>query len=182
MGKREENDGISSMIRYINNNPEAVQHLEEFLNGEPVNINPLPELPAPIMTLYSYKGVYFESLQEAEQIVEDSDNEESRIRVISYLGRVAGEPDVIMETFLGSTKLPTLYAARVNGGCLTYNWSRSTYKGEFCWDGHSVGIEHLYAEFRRRGVEFEKDLSGEEQKCNARYLELTKAVIGGSSK
>ena len=182
MGKDPELEEIRRMMNYIDTNKEAAQHFEEFLNGEPVNVNPLPELPAPIMTLYSYKGVYFESLQEAAQIVEDSDNEESRIRVISYLGRVAGEPDVIMETFLGSTKLPTLYAARVNGGCLTYNWSRSTYKGEFCWNGYSVGVEHLYAEFRRRGVEFEKDLSGEEQRCNARYLELTKVGFGGSSK
>ena len=175
MGKDPELEEIRRMINYINTNKDAAQHFKEFLNGKPVNINPLPELPEPIMTLYDYRGVFFESLQEVEQIVEDSDNEKSKIRVISYLGRVADRPDVISEIHFGSKGRPTLYTAGANGGCGMYSWDRSTHQGKFVWEGYEWGVENLYAEFRKRGVTFEKDYSGEEKKYNEKCIELAKA-------
>ena len=104
-----------------------------MIDGEPVNINPLKELPKSKMRLYGFNGVfsssYFDTEKELIEYVKTHNTSNGSICVIDYLGNVAGYSDVIKVTYENGEYV--LYTAVDEYGYGKYNYERSIYKGEF---------------------------------------------------
>lgn len=131
--------------------------MKKMYYGKPVNINPLPELPAPEMRLWSIDGNYFESLDKALRYCITNKISAKKLNVIDYYRNLAGRFDVIRKS---SNKTSILYTAVDRDGYGLYNNEISIYRGEFVWEYNYGSIRELYKPFKERGVNFENDVYG----------------------
>lgn len=140
---------------------------------ETKNVNPLTKIPKPQMRLYGFSGVfsaYFDTEEELIEWVKTHNTKFGDICIIDYLGDVAGCSDVIRKTYKsGKSKL---YVACNEDGYGTYNFERSTYRGEFVWEYSHGSLREMYSAFRDRGISFKNDVYGEIDKRNQKILEL----------
>lgn len=131
--------------------------MKKMYYGEPVNINPLPELPAPEMRLYSIGNDYFESIDELLEYCRKNHKTSEGLNVIDYYRNLAGRFDVIRKS---SNKTSILFTAVDRDGYGLYNNEISIYRGEFVWEYNYGSIRELYKPFKERGVNFENDVYG----------------------
>ena len=93
-----------------------------------------------------------ELIEWAKEHNRDSDS----IRVMDYLGTVAGRSDVIRVKYPDGKDL--LFTHCDEDGYGIYNYNRSIYRGEFIWEYSYGSISDMYKEFRDRGIVFENDI------------------------
>lgn len=174
-------DSISPMAVALSNalkDNELMKHtasiLKRMCDGEPVNQNPLTEIPAPQMRLYGFSGAfksaYFDTEAELEEYVKTHDTSFGSICVIEYLGNVAGRSDVIRTT--SKNRKPMLLTVCDRDGYGIYNEERSIYCGEFVWEYNNGDIKDMYSAFRDRGIVFEDDIYGKLEEEDRKLLQM----------
>lgn len=143
-------------------------------DGEPVNKNPLTEIPTPQMVLYGFSGVfksaYFDTKVELEEYIKTNDTSFGSTCVIEYLGSVAGRSDVIRST--SKNRKPILLTVCDRDGYGIYNEERSIYCGEFIWEYNNGDIKDMYFAFRDRGIVFENDIYGKPPEQDRKLLQM----------
>ena len=148
--------------------------IKRMCDGEPVNKNPLAEIPTPQMVLYGFSGafksVYFDTEVELEEYVRTNDTSFGNICVIEYLGNVAGRSDVIRKT--SRNRKPLLFTACDRDGYGIYNEERSIYCGKFIWEYNNGDIKDMYSAFRDRGIVFEDDIYGKLAEQDRKLLQM----------
>lgn len=126
-----------------------------MIDGETVDINPLPELPIPEMRLYFIDDNYFESIDELLMYCRINKKSTKGLNIIDYYKNLAGRSDVIRKS---NSETSMLYTAVDEDGYGLYNNKRSIYRGEFIWEYNYGSIRELYKPFKEKGIVFENDV------------------------
>lgn len=129
----------------------------KIVDGEPVNKNPLSEIPEPDMRLYSIGNNYFESINELKNYCRKNHKTSKGLTVLDYYKNLAGSSDVIRKQ---NNKTSIMYTAVDEDGYGIYNNTRSVYRGEFIWEYNYGSIRDLYKPFKERGIDFVNDVYG----------------------
>lgn len=129
----------------------------KIVDGEPVNKNPLSEIPEPDMRLYSIGNNYFESINELKKYGRKNHKTSKGLTVLDYYKNLAGSSDVIRKQ---NNKTSIMYTAVDEDGYGIYNNTRSVYRGEFIWEYNYGSIRDLYKPFKERGIDFVNDVYG----------------------
>ena len=137
------------------------------IDGEPVNKNPLSEIPEPDMRLYSIDNDYFESIDELLKYCRKSHKTSEGLTVLDYYKNLAGCSDVIR---MQNSKTSMMYTAVDEDGYGIYNNKRSIYKGKFIWEYNYGSIRYLYKPFKERGIDFVNDVHGKIDERNQSIL------------
>lgn len=135
----------------------AHSQIIKIVDGEPVNKNPLSEIPEPDMRLYSIGNNYFESINELKKYCRKNHKTSKGLTVLDYYKNLAGSSDVIRKH---NNKTSIMYTAVDKDGYGMYNNTRSAYRGEFIWDYNYGSIRDLYKPFKERGIDFVNDVYG----------------------
>ena len=126
-------------------------------DGEPVNKNPLSEIPEPDMRLYSIGNNYFESINELKKYCRKNHKTSKGLIVLDYYKNLAGRSDVIR---VQNNKTSIMYSAVDEYGYGIYNNTGSAYRGKFIWGYNYGNIRNLYKPFKERGIDFVIDIYG----------------------
>lgn len=143
--------------------------ITKMIDGKPVNINPLPELPIPEMRLYFVDENYFESLDELLTYCRINKISKKELNIIDYFRNLAGHSDVIRRS---NSKTSMLYTAVDEDRYGLYNNKRSIYRGEFIWEYNHGSIRELYEPFKEREINFDNDVYGKIDERNQHILKL----------
>ena len=138
-----------------------------MIDGEPVDINPLPELPIPEMRLYFIDDNYFESIDELLMYCRINKKSTKGLNIIDYYKNLAGHSDVIRKS---NSETSMLYTAVDEDGYGLYNNKRSIYRGEFIWEYNYGSIRELYKPFKEKGIVFSNDVYGKIDERNQHIL------------
>lgn len=76
----------------------ASSSIVRMIDGEPVNIDPLPELPIPEMRLYFVDDNYFESIDELLMYCRINKKSTKGLNIIDYYRSLAGHSDVVRKS------------------------------------------------------------------------------------
>lgn len=106
--------------------------LKRFCDGEPVNKNPLTEIPQPEMQLYYINGHYFDTLNDLREYCSSKGISMDDFDIVSYLRNCAGHSDVIMKKYRNGKIM--FWTAVDEDGYGMYDNESSIYRGEFVWD------------------------------------------------
>lgn len=146
------------------------QTMRSLMDGEPVNKDPLTNVPNPEMRLYGIFGTYFNTKEELENYCISKGFPMNHAYALEYIRNFAGRSDVIRKTNPnGECKY---YVAVDENGYGVYNHDMSVYKGKFTWEFEYGSIEEMYSAFRDRGVEFEKNVYGKISEEKEQFLEM----------
>ena len=145
----------------------ASSSIVRMIDGEPVNIDPLPELPIPEMRLYFVDNNYFESIDELLMYCRINRISTKGLNIIDYYRNLAGRSDVIRKS---NSQTSMLYTAVDENGYGLYNNKRSIYRGEFIWEYNHGSIRNLYMPFKEKGIVFENDVYGKIDERNHHIL------------
>ena len=126
-----------------------------MIDGEPVNIDPLPKLPIPEMRLYFVDENYFESIDELLIYCRTNKKSTKGLNIIDYYRNLAGCSDVIRKS---NSETSMLYTTVDGEGYGLYNNKRSIYRGEFIWEYNHGSIRELYKPFKEKGIIFDNDV------------------------
>lgn len=176
--EKDRTDGVAVALLNALKDDELMEHtasiMKRMCDGEPVNKNPLTEIPTPQMVLYGFSGAfksaYFDTEEELEEYVKTHDTSFGGKCVIEYLGNVAGRSDVIRTT--SKNRKPMLLTVCDRDGYGIYNEERSIYRGEFVWEYNNGDIKDMYSAFRDRGIVFEDDIYGELAEQDRKLLQM----------
>lgn len=130
--------------------------LKRMTDGEPVNVDPLTEIPEAEMTIYGINAAYFDTKEELETYCQDNGLSMDIARTLEYFRSLAGAKDVIRLTY--RTGKPFMYTAVDEDGYGIYNHERSVYRGEFVWEYSHGNLRGMHKAFRDRGIIFEDDI------------------------
>lgn len=128
-----------------------------MIDGEPINIDPLLEIPIPEMRLYFVDENYFESIDELLIYCRTNKKSTKGLNIIDYYRNLAGRSDVIRKS---NSETSMLYTAVDGDGYGLYNNKRSIYRGEFIWEYNHGSIRSLYKPFKEKGIIFDDDVYG----------------------
>ena len=130
------------------------------IDGELVNVDPLPVIPESKMKLYTVCGIlsgeYFNSFGEFNDYIKNNDYNFLNVGIVEYIGECAGRKDVIRFTSLSGHVI--LISACDEYGYVIYNNKRSVYRGDFVWEYNYGKLFKVYKAFRDRGSVFENDI------------------------
>ncbi len=174
----QEESPIAKALSEALKNDELMEHtasiMKRMCDGEPVNKNPLTEIPNPQMVLYgflgNFKSVYFDTEEELEEYTKTHDTSSGNTCVIEYLGNVASCSDVIRTTFKNRKPMLLTVCSRDEYGI--YNEERSIYRGKFVWECNSGDIKDIYSAFRDRGIVFEDDIYAKLAERDRKLLQM----------
>jgi hypothetical protein len=145
----------------------ASSSITRMIDGNPVNINPLSEIPNPEMRLYFIDENYFESIDELLMYCRMNKLSTKGLNIIDYFRSLAGCSDVIRKS---NSEISILYTAVDEDGYGLYNDKRSIYRGEFIWEYNHGSIRELYKPFKERGIIFDNDVYGKIDERNQHIL------------
>jgi hypothetical protein len=145
----------------------ASSSITSMIDGNPVNINPLSEIPIPEMRLYFVDENYFESIDELLIYCRMNKLSTKGLNIIDYFRSLAGCSDVIRKS---NSEISILYTAVDEDGYGLYNDKRSIYRGEFIWEYNHGSIKKLYEPFKERGIIFDNDVYGQIDERNQKIL------------
>jgi len=155
--------------------------IRRFVDGEPVNKNPLTKIPESEMKLYTVHGVlsgeYFDDISEFNSYINSNNNLNScDVGTVEYLRECAGKCDVIKFTsFLNG--MVSFYAMGDQYGYCMYNNERSIYRGECTWEYFHGTLCHAYRNFRDRGIVFEDDMYPRIERKNKQLYKKMKKIF-----
>ncbi len=132
-----------------------------FFDDEPVNKNPLTDVPNPEMRLYSIDDNYFESIDELLQYCRINNKSTKDLKILDYYREFAGCSDVISEQDCDTIMF---YTSVDEDGYGIYNNERSIYRGKFTWEYNHGSIREMYKPFKDKGVVFENDIYAKKDK------------------
>lgn len=147
---------ISNALNDEETMKETASLLKRIVDGEPVNKNPLAEIPDSEMMLYGINGTYFDTKEDLISYCESKDISIDNAYILEYIRNVAGRSDVIRRTSTDGKSL--FYTAVDENGYGIYNHERSVYRGEFIWEFNYGHIRGICTPFRDRGIVFENDV------------------------
>lgn len=126
---------------------------------EKVNINPLSELPNPIIRLYGFSGidksVYFDTENELIEYASTHNITYGVFCILDYLGDLAGKSNVIRKTY--DDGYFKLYSPIDNDSCYSYNYEKSYCCGEYIWNKIEGNLNDEFLAFCRRDLSFDID-------------------------
>lgn len=144
--------------------------LKRIIDGNPVNKDPLTDMPEFKMRLYGFQDTFFDTEDELIEYVKNHNSTVDNVCVIDFLGDVAGQSDVIRITSKSGKQI--LYTVVDEDGYGIYNQERSIYKGEYVWEYNYGSISKMYSAFRDRGIIFEDDVYSKIDKRNQKVLKM----------
>lgn len=169
----EENSSIELLLKAMRQDNKYIKGtittLKRMLDGEPVNINPLTEIPEPEMKLYFIGNNYFLTMEELLQYCRINRLSTNDLGILEYYRNFAGRSDVIKKT---SSTILNFYTAVDRDGYGLYNYERSIYRGEFTWEYNHGRIEEMYKPFRDRGIVFENDIYAKQALADKQLWEI----------
>lgn len=126
---------------------------------EKININPLNELPKPVIRLYGFSGiygsVYFDTEKELIEYAKTHSITYGVFCILDYLGDLAGKSNVIRKTY--DDGYFKLYSPIDNDSCYSYNYEKSYCCGEYIWNKIEGNLNDEFLAFKRRGFKFDID-------------------------
>ena len=137
---------------------ETAKSIRRIADGEPVNKDPLKEIPNPKMRLYGIYDNYFETKKELKKFCKNKNFSMNDIFILDYFKSFAGRSDVIRKTYKNQS---TFYTAVDEDGYGKYNYERSVYKGKFVWEYEYGQIREMYDAFKEKGIKLENDVYGQ---------------------
>lgn len=143
------------------------QSITRMIDGEPVNKNPLLEIPMPEMRLYFVDENYFESIDELLMYCRINKISTSELNIMDYYRSLAGQSDVIRKS---NSKTSMLYTVVDEDGYGLYNNERSIYRGEYIWEYKYGSIREMYKPFKEKGIVFDNDVYGKIDTYNQHIL------------
>jgi len=143
--------------------------LKRMIDGKPVNVNPLTEMPEPEMRLYFIGKNFFQTIDELLQYCRVNRLSTNGLGILEYYRSLANCSDVIKES--SSTTL-MLYTAVDEDGYGIYNHERSVYRGKFTWEYNHGNIREMYKPFKDRGIIFENDIYAKQDERNQQLLKI----------
>lgn len=150
------------------------QILKRMIDGEPMNIDPLTEIPNPKMKLYgflwTFESSFFDTQEGLIEYIKTHNTQFGSICVIEYLGQVAGRSDVIRLTYKSGKS--AFYTPCDEYGYGIYNYERNVYRGEFIWEYNHGNISEIYSAFRDRGIVFENDIYAKISERNRKIMNM----------
>lgn len=148
---------------------QSVSSLKRWIDGEPVNVNPLAEIPEPEMRLYSIGNNYFQTIDELLQYCRINKISTNGLEILEYHRNLADCSDVIRRS---NGQIWMLYTAVDRDGYCIYNHKRSVYRGKFTWEYSHGSIRKMYRPFRDRGIVFENDIYAEQAERDKQFLKM----------
>lgn len=146
--------------------------LKRLFYGEPVNKNPLTEIPRPEMVLYHIHGHYFDTLDDLKEYCSSEGISSADFDIVSYLRSCCGRSDVIMKKYHDGKII--FWTAVDEDGYGMYNIEKSIYRGGFVWEYNHGDIREMYKPFRDRGIVFENDIYAKIDRQNQALYEYCK--------
>ncbi|MCI8779018.1 MAG: hypothetical protein HFI87_07725 [Bacilli bacterium] len=146
--------------------------LKRMFYGEPVNKNPLTEIPKPEMVLYHIHDHYFDTLDDLKKYCSSEGISFTDFDIVSYLRTCCGRSDVIMKKYHDDKII--FWTAVDEDGYSMYNIERSMYRGEFVWEYNHGNINYIYKLFRDRGIVFQNDIYAKIDRQNQALYEYCK--------
>lgn len=143
--------------------------LKRMIVGEPINVNPLIEMPKPEMRLYFIGNNYFQTIDELLQYCRVNRLSADGLGTLDYYRNLADCSDVIRKS--NSTTL-MLYTAVDENGYGIYDYKESVYCGKFIWKYNHGSIREMYKPFRNRGIVFENDIYAKQEAKNKQLLKI----------
>lgn len=150
-------EALAKVIQDEEFKEKATSSIVRMMDGEPVNIDPLPEIPIPEMRLYFVDENYFESIDELLMYCRKNKISTKGLNIIDYYRNLAGHSDVIRKS---NSETSMLYTAVDEDGYGLYNNKRSIYRGEFIWEYNYGSIRELYKPFKEKKIIFDNDVYG----------------------
>lgn len=150
---------------------ECYLQLVGIMDGNPVNIDPLQELPTSDMRLYSVDKNYFESIDELKTYCRMNKVSTKELNILDYYRNLAGRSDVIRKS---NSKTLMLYTVVDEYGYSLYNNKRSIYCGRPIWEYNHGSIRDLYKPFKEKGIILENDVYGNIDKHNQHILKYVR--------
>ncbi len=145
--------------------------LKKMVDGEPVNKNPIKEIPNPELRLYTIANNIFETIDELLHYCRINNKSIEGLRVLDYYRQFAGCSDVIRSQ---DCYMTNFYTAVDEDGFGVYNNERSIYRGEFIWEYEYGSIKSMYKIFRDKGIIFENDIYAKEEEKMQHILKYCK--------
>lgn len=146
--------------------------LVRMFEGEPVNKNPLTEIPKPEMVLYYIYDHYFDTLDDLNNYCSSKGISPDDFDIVSYLRTCAGRNDVIMKKNHDDKIM--FWTVVDEDGYGMYNAEKSIYRGKFVWEYNHGHIRDMYTPFRDRGIVLENDIYAKIDKKNQDLYEYCK--------
>ncbi|MCI9435380.1 MAG: hypothetical protein HFI86_08975 [Bacilli bacterium] len=146
--------------------------LKKYCDGEPVNKDPLIEIPIPDMVLYHIHGHYFDELDDLKEYCSSEGISSADFDIVCYLRFWSGRSDVIMKVDHDNKFI--FWTAVDEDGYSMYNIERSMYRGEFVWEYNHGNINYIYKPFRDRGIVFQNDIYAKIDRQNQALYEYCK--------
>lgn len=169
--EQEENKEVKE---YPFNANDANSSMSKLFDGEPVNKNPLTDIPQAEMRIYCIRDFSFDTEEELVDFSKREDISLDESYTLDYFRNMANRNDVIRKTKKDGTF--TFYVAIEENGYGVYNYERSIYKGEFCWEFDYGDIALMYRQFRNRGIIFENDVYGQIEEEQEQILKFSDSL------
>lgn len=122
-GNTTTNDLHASKMKYLN-------------EKNRININPLKNIPKPLVRLYGfcgiYQNVYFPSEEELLEYINNNNTIYGDACILDYLGEVAGFDNVIRKTY--DDGYFVLYCQLDEEKYAIYDYEKSVYYNKFIWN------------------------------------------------
>ena len=148
--------------------------IKHLVDGDPINVDPLPIIPESEMKLYTVHGVlageYIDSEEEFNEYLKNNNYNPFDVGTVEYIRNCAGISDVIKFT---SGNFVELLSVCDEYGYGVYNNERSIYRGKFTWEYFHGGLNLAYKAFRDRRIIFENDFY---MKIEERNKQLCKSM------
>lgn len=164
-------NAMSKAFRNKGFSKKSANLMKKILDGEPVNKNPLKNIPNYEMRLYFINGNYFEFKDDVINYCRANNISKKRLIILDYFRQFAGFSDVIRKKDCNTEKFFSV--ANEDNFCV-YNNERSIYCGEFIWESRDGNIREMYEPFRKRGIVFENDIYFKQDEKMQRMLSLCK--------
>ncbi len=152
----------------------ANSNMSKLFDGESVNKNPLTDIPQPEIRIYCVRDFSFDTEEELVDYCKREGISLDESYTLDYFRNMASRSDVIRKTKKDGTF--TFYAAIDEEGYGVYNYERSIYKGEFCWEFDYGSLDQMYLEFRNRGIVFENDVYQKIAKEDQQTLKISDSL------
>ena len=152
---------------------EVKEGLSRFVDGEPVNKNPIKNDPKIEMRLFKVTNYYYWTLDEAMECCRKSFIPAITIEILDYIREFAGRTDVIRVQRLTDFCPIKIMTVLDYEHYAMYNNERSIYRGKYTWEMSEGNIRNYYNIFRKQGIVFENDIY---EKSRKYYEEVDKKM------
>ena len=147
-------EAISAALNDEEHMKKVANILHSFCDGEPVNKDPLGDIPTPEVIVYCVGNQYFLQKGDLEMYCNSNGISITKSYTIEYYRSFAGRSDVIKMN-------GDYYTAVDEDGYGVYNYDRSVRRGECTWEYEYGHLRSEYQLLKNIGVTLDNDVYGE---------------------